>query len=77
MLAELKSNVMIPHLRETAFAPQLFVHGNPFLILGGELQNSSLTSSRYMKNIWPKLKAANLNTVLISRLHMLSLANQT
>jgi len=53
----------IPHLQETATSKQLIVHGEPFLILGGELQNSSMTSAKYMKEVWPKLTAANFNTV--------------
>lgn len=43
---------------------QLLVDGKPFLILGGELGNSSASSAAYMKPHWPRLKAMNLNTVL-------------
>lgn len=42
----------------------MVVDGKPFLILGAELQNSSMTSADYMKTIWPKLKEMNINTVL-------------
>ncbi|OKS86811.1 GH35 family beta-galactosidase [Mucilaginibacter polytrichastri] len=42
---------------------QFIVDNKPFLILGGELGNSSASSSTYMKTIWPKLKAMHLNTV--------------
>ncbi|MGO8701898.1 MAG: DUF5597 domain-containing protein [Limisphaerales bacterium] len=38
--------------------------GKPFLILGGELHNSSSSSREYMKPIWPQLAKRNLNTVL-------------
>jgi len=44
---------------------QLIVDGKPFIILGGELGNSSATTMEYMQPIWPKLKAMNLNTVLV------------
>jgi beta-galactosidase GanA len=54
----------IPHLQKKGDATQLIVDGEPYLILGGELGNSSFTSLEYMKPIWPKLKAMNLNTVL-------------
>jgi hypothetical protein len=54
----------IPHLSKQGAATQLMVDGKPFLILGGELNNSSSSSSEYMKPIWPKLADANLNTVL-------------
>ena len=43
---------------------QLVVDGKPFLILGGELGNSSASSAAYMQEHWPRLKAMNLNTVL-------------
>jgi len=54
----------IPFIKKTTFAPQLTVDGKPFLILGGELQNSSMTSARYMDTVWQKLKDTGLNTVL-------------
>lgn len=54
----------IPHLRSTELSKQLIVNDEPFLMLAGELQNSSFTSSSFMKEQWPKLKAATLNTVL-------------
>jgi len=43
---------------------QLVVDGEPFLILGGELGNSSASSAAYMHEHWRRLKAMNLNTVL-------------
>ncbi len=58
------SNHSMPHLRKTGHTTQLIVDGKPFLILGGELGNSSFTSLEYMAPIWPKLKAMHLNTVL-------------
>lgn len=53
-----------PHLEKRGAATQLVVDGKPFLILGGELHNSSSSSLEYMKPIWPKLKATGLNTVV-------------
>jgi beta-galactosidase GanA len=53
-----------PHLRQQGTATQLIVDGKPFLILGGELGNSSSSSLEYMQSIWQKLVALNLNTVL-------------
>ncbi|NQU87757.1 MAG: DUF5597 domain-containing protein [Mariniphaga sp.] len=55
----------IPHLKTQGETTQLIVKGEPFLILGGELGNSSFTSVEYMEPIWPKLKAMNLNTILV------------
>lgn len=54
----------IPLLIKQDSATQLIVDGKPFLILGGELGNSSFTSLEYMEPVWLKLKAMNLNTVL-------------
>lgn len=55
----------IPYLRRQGTATQLVVEGKPFLIRGGELGNSSASSIEYMKPIWGKLAAMNLNTVVI------------
>ena len=55
----------LPHLRKQGAATQLIVDGKPFLVLGGELGNSSSSSHEYMRPIWPKLVALNLNTVLV------------
>jgi hypothetical protein len=41
------------------------VEGKPFIILGGELGNSTATTMQYMKPTWAKLKTMNLNTVLV------------
>jgi beta-galactosidase GanA len=54
----------IPQLRKHGTATQLVVDGRPFLILGGELGNSSSSSLEYMRPIWQKLVSTNLNTVL-------------
>ena len=54
----------IPHLKRQRTAKQLVVEGKPFLILGGELGNSSASSLEYMEPIWPRLVELNLNTVL-------------
>jgi hypothetical protein len=54
----------IPHLEKRGNVTQLIVDGKPFLILGGELYNSSSSSLSYMQPIWPKLAALHLNTVV-------------
>ena len=54
-----------PHLRRQGTATQLVVDGKPFLILGGELGNSTSSSLEYMQPIWSKLVSLNLNTVLV------------
>ena len=54
-----------PHLRQQGSATQLMVDGKPFLVLGGELGNSTSSSLEYMRPLWPKLVSLNLNTVLV------------
>ncbi|MGD8781990.1 MAG: DUF5597 domain-containing protein [Ignavibacteria bacterium] len=61
---KIEINKHIPHLVKQGNTFQLIVKGKPFLILGGELGNSSFTSLEYMEPVWPKLKKMNLNTVL-------------
>lgn len=53
-----------PHLENRGSATQLIVDGKPFLILSGELHNSSSSSLDYMKPLWPKLVDLGLNTVV-------------
>jgi len=55
----------LPHLERRGHATQLIVDGKPFLILGGEVHNSSSSSVDYMRPIWPRLAAMHLNTVVI------------
>ncbi len=54
----------IPHLARQGTATQLIVDGEPFVMLAGELHNSSALSLEYMEPMWDKLVALNLNTVL-------------
>ena len=54
----------MPELRRQGNVTQLFVEGEPFLILGGELGNSSASDRGYLRPIWPRLRELGLNTVL-------------
>ena len=54
----------IPHLKATPDGKQLIVKGEPYLMLAGELQNSSLTSAEFMAEVWPKMVETNVNTLL-------------
>ncbi|KAL2816225.1 glycoside hydrolase superfamily [Aspergillus cavernicola] len=58
------TSTALPHLRSTEGGKELVVNGRPFLMLGGELQNSSLTSAEYMDTAWQKLVDTHFNTVL-------------
>ena len=54
----------LPHLVKTGPSTQLMVDGKPYFVLGGELGNSTASSTAYMQSVWPKLKAMHLNTVI-------------
>lgn len=56
----------IPQIREVNGIQTLFVNGEPFFILGGELHNSAAASLEYMdRNVWPNLQEMNMNTVVL------------
>ncbi len=55
----------MPHLAKLHGAVQIVVNGKPFLVRGGELENSSASSLQFMdKNVWPKAVAMHFNTVI-------------
>jgi hypothetical protein len=54
-----------PHLEKRGAATQLIVDGAPFLVLGGELHNSSSSSLRFMAPVWARMSALHLNTVVL------------
>lgn len=56
----------IPYLDRSGSAVQLMADGKPFIILGGELHNSSSSCMAYMEPIWGKLQQLNCNTVIAS-----------
>ena len=60
----MEASLDIPHLVDTKGSKQLIVKGKPFLMRGGELQNSSLTSPEYMAPVWQKMADTNINTLL-------------
>lgn len=55
----------VPFLRKKGNATQLVVDGKPFIILGGELGNSSASAMEYMLPVWEKVKEMHLNTLLV------------
>ncbi|ANF49068.1 glycosyl hydrolase family 35 [Chryseobacterium glaciei] len=55
----------IPRLQKKGTATQLAVDKKPFLILGGELGNSSASSFQDIERDFPKLQQMSLNTVLV------------
>lgn len=57
----------IPEIRKDSQGiSRLYVNDEPFLILGGELHNSSSSDLEYMEeHVWPYLRGLNANTVLL------------
>ncbi|WP_326983133.1 DUF5597 domain-containing protein [Chryseobacterium sp. MYb264] len=55
----------ISRLQKKGTATQLIVDSQPFLILGGELGNSSASSFQDIERDFPKLEQMKLNTVLV------------
>ncbi len=56
--------IALPHLKKQGTATQLIVKGEPFLILGGELGNSTASDMAYLRPFWEKFKKMHLNTIL-------------
>jgi len=54
----------LPQIRQNGAVKQLFVDNRPFVMLAGELHNSSASSIEYMRPVWDKLAALHLNTVI-------------
>ncbi|KAK1979289.1 glycoside hydrolase [Colletotrichum cereale] len=54
----------LPHLRRSNGNTQLILKGKPFLMLSAELHNSSMSSARFMSEVWPTMKANHINTLL-------------
>lgn len=56
----------IPHLKKNGNVTQLMVNNEPFLMIAGEIHNSSASTIEYMKPLFPKLKEMNLNSVFVT-----------
>jgi len=54
----------LPRIERKNGIAQLIVDGQPYLMVAGELHNSSASSSEYMRPIWDKLVGLHLNTVI-------------
>lgn len=59
-----KPSTPLPRIVQNGPVKQMLVDGKPFLMLSGELHNSSASSVEYMKPVWDHLAALNLNTVI-------------
>ncbi len=57
---------MTPQIKNDNGIPTLYVKGEPFFALAGELHNSSSSSLEYMeRQVWPNLRGMNMNTVVL------------
>ena len=61
------SQAVVPSIRleKSGNTARLMIDRQPYLVLGGELGNSSASSLAYMKPCWQHLKEMNLNTVIM------------
>jgi hypothetical protein len=60
------STVKPPYLEKQGTATRLVVKGKPFLLISGELHNSTCGGFESMKPVWQKLARKNLNSVIAS-----------
>ena len=55
----------VPRIAKSAVGGQLIVNGKPYLILGGELGNSSAGTAAQADSILPQIAKVHVNTVLM------------
>ena len=48
----LAAQTQLPQIKQNGAIKQMFVDGKPFIMLSGELHNSSASSIEYMKPVW-------------------------
>jgi hypothetical protein len=58
-------NESYPELHRTGRVAQLYVQGKPFLVLGGELGNSSASDLPFLDKVLKQCQRMNLNTVML------------
>ncbi|MCX6319013.1 MAG: DUF5597 domain-containing protein [Bacteroidetes bacterium] len=63
--AQVGNNLSGIRISKAGGRTSLSVDGKPFLILGGELGNSSASNANYLRPYWSLLKEMNLNTLLV------------
>jgi Domain of unknown function (DUF5597)/Beta-galactosidase len=56
----------IPHLEKQGTSTHMVVDGKPFLLISGELHNSTCGGFDYMRPVWKQLAGKNLNSVIAS-----------
>ena len=56
----------LPFLRKQGTATQLIVHGEPFIMLCGEANNSTGSHAKFLEEVLKSLRANSFNSVLVS-----------
>ena len=61
-----KTNSLIPEIRNDKGIPTLYVKGEPFFALSGEIHNSSASSLEYMEeHVWKQIEGMHLNALIV------------
>lgn len=63
-VADAQSGPPAIRLERSGNVPQLMIGNQPFLILGGELGNSSASSMDYLRPLWDRFRQMHLNTLV-------------
>jgi len=66
ILAETIAQSSLPTLKKKDAATQLIVNDAPFLMIAGEIHNSSASTVEYMTPLFSKLKDMHLNSVFVT-----------
>lgn len=66
VFAQSTTHQKLPHLQKNHGAIQLMVNGKPFLMIAGELHNSSSSTPAYFDEALKYAKEMNINTVIAS-----------
>lgn len=64
LFVALSTSAQVPNLEKSGNSTKLNVDGKPFVMLAGELHNSTCSNKEYMKNVWSDMAAVNLNSVI-------------
>lgn len=59
------ASMLQPHMGQINGRPILMVDGKPFIMLAGEVHNSSSSSLTYMEQVWEKAEALGMNCLLL------------
>lgn len=56
----------LPHIELNQGMPTFMVRGEPFIMLAGEIHNSSASNPQYMEEeVWPYVRGMNINTLIV------------